>query len=75
MSFPIIITRKQSLGQGNKFTGVCLSTGGGVPDQFTGRGVPDQFTGGSPWAGTPPEQTRPPGRHAPPGQTHPPGTK
>ena len=29
----IITARKRSLGQGNKFTGVCLSTGGGVPDQ------------------------------------------
>ena len=27
---PVFTARKRSLGQGNKFTGVCLSTGGGV---------------------------------------------
>ena len=29
----VITARKRSLGQGNKFTGVCLSIGGEVPDQ------------------------------------------
>ena len=62
--FSIFTTRKRSLGQGNKFTGICLSRGG-VPDQIP------------PWADTPPGRPpmgRPPGqRHThPPGQTPPP---
>ena len=59
-------TRKRSLGQGNMFTGVCLSTGR-VPDQ-----VPPQ-TRYPPGADTPPEQTPPsPGsRHHPPDKVHP----
>ena len=47
----IITARKRSLGQGNMFTGVCLSTGG-VHDQVHS---PDQVH--------PPEQTPPQSRH------------
>ena len=61
----IFTARKRSLGQGNMFTGVCLSTGG-VPGT---RYPPDQVH--NPWDQVPPQ----PGTH-PPGTryTHP-GTK
>ena len=77
----VFISRKQSLGQGNIFTGVCLSTGG-VADTSLGR-PPMQTTLGQtcpPGATmhTPPEQPRmPPGSTyaCPPGsnRAHPPG--
>ena len=59
----IFTARKRSLGQGNKFTGVCLSTGG-VPDQVQ-----------PPGPCTPPNQV-PPGPGTPPGTRYPlgPGT-
>ena len=76
------------LGQGNKFTGVCLSTRGG------GRGVPGLVPGGylvrtrrctwqtspldqvPPRPGTPPgTRYTPPGPGTPPEQVHPPGTR
>ena len=34
----LVTARKQSLGQGNMFTGVCLSTGGAVPRPGGGSG-------------------------------------
>ena len=81
----IITARKRSLGQGNMFTGVCLSTGGGVPDQVHPRTrcpPGDQVHPTGP--GTPPGQGTPPGTNTPPGpgipqgqhppdQVHPPG--
>ena len=66
----IFTARKRSLGQGNMFTGVCLSTGGGVPDQVH-----------PPRPGTPPNQEHPPSRpprsktrYTPQDQVHPPMT-
>ena len=48
----IITTRKQSLGQGNMFTGVCLSTGGGAA--WSRGGVPGPsggaWSGGGAWS-------------------------
>ena len=46
----IITARKRSLGQGNMFTGVCLSTGGGVP------GPGGCLVPGGAWWRSPPEQ-------------------
>ena len=57
----VITARKRSLGQGNKFTGVCLSTGG----------VPDQVTSGQ----TPPRADTPLGLSTPPRTKYTPGTK
>ena len=48
---PIITARKRSLVQGNKFTGVCLSTGGGWFGGVSGPGVPglgDAWSRGGP---------------------------
>ena len=60
---------KRSFGQGNIFTGVCLSTGGG--------GACSKFWGGClvrypPLAGTPPGQAPPPAGTTPPSGRHPP---
>ena len=75
----IITARKRSLGQGNKFTSVCLSTGGGgVPDQVH---PPEEQTpppgADTPWEQTPPQHRHPPGPGTPPradtpNQVHPP---
>ena len=64
---PLITAHKRSLGQGNMFTGVCLSTGvssrGGVPGPRGGaccRGVP----GGDPPTATAAGGTHPTGMHS-----------
>ena len=54
-----ITARKRSLGQGNKFTGVCLSTGG--VSQHALRQTPRDQT--------------PPSTRYPPSTRHPPGTR
>ena len=53
-----VTARKRSLGQGNMFTGVCLSTWGGVPDQVhpPGPGIPQEQT---------PQSRHPPGADIP----------
>ena len=48
--------------------GVCLSTGGGVPDQ-----VHPPWTRYTPPGGTPPDQVHPSSRYTPRDQVHPPG--
>ena len=70
------------LGQGNIFTSVCLSTGGGLPQCMLGCTTPGPDT---PWEQTPlgsrhPPGTRPPRTRHPPGSRHPlradtPGTR
>ena len=64
---PFITARKRSLGQGNMFTGVCLSTGG-VPDQV------HPGTRYTPRSRHPQEQT-PPLEQTPPSSKHLPGSK
>ena len=46
----LITARKRSLGQGNMFTGVCLSTGGGGPGS---RGGVWSWGGAWSWGGVP----------------------
>ena len=62
----IFLPAATKLGQGNKFTGVCLSTGGGggVPGQVPG-GVPGRFPP-PPRPGTSPRTRYPPGLGTPP---------
>ena len=67
MLFKIITAGKRSLGQGNKFTGICLSTGG-VPDQVPPSPRPIY----TPRPGTPEADTPPGTRYTPPEQTPPP---
>ena len=56
---PIVTARKRSLGQGNMFTGVCLSTGGSTwPATPSPPGT--RYT---PLGADPPEQTAPASRH------------
>ena len=64
-STAIVTARKRSLGQGNMFTGVCLSTGGRVPDQV--HPPRDQVH--------PPGADRPPPRADPLEQVHPYGSR
>ena len=58
------------LGQGNVFTGVCLSTGGRVSASVHA-GMPDP----PPRPGTPPRADTPPGPGTPPRSRLPPGTR
>ena len=73
----LFLPPKRSFGQGNIFTGVCLSTGGGVPAPNFRGGGPGQTPPPSrqappppgrhpPQAGTPPRQAPPPPRQVPP---------
>ena len=61
------------LGQGNIFTSVCLSTGGGGVSASVHAGIPPLWSRHPPGADThsPSEQT-PPGRRDPPWTRHPP---
>ena len=69
----VITARKRSLGQGNMFTGVCLSMGG-VPDQVHPPEQTPPRTRYTPRSRHPPEQTHPPGADTPrpQDQVHPP---
>ena len=65
---PIVTTPKRSLGQGNMFTGMCLSTGGG--GTWPGTLPRTRCTPGSrhpPWEQTPPGADTPPQEQTPPG--------
>ena len=64
----IVTARKRSLGQGNVFTGVCLSTGGWLPSmrhRSHSQGVYPP----------PPESRHPPHGDRSPGCRHPPGIR
>ena len=68
----LITARKRSLGQGNTFTGVCLSTWG-VPDQVHPPGADMPPGADPPRPGTTPQdQVHPPGPGTPPMSRHPP---
>ena len=62
-----ITARKRSLGQGNMFTGVCLSTGG----EYLTRYTPQEQTL-PPGPGTPPRSRHPPGPGTSPRSRQPP---
>ena len=65
-----ITARKRSLGQGNMFTGVCLSTGGEVPDHVH----PQEQTPAQEQTHPPPPSTEHAGRYGQrAGGTHPTG--
>ena len=56
----VLLPAATKLGQGNIFTGVCLSTGGGLPQCMLGYTPHDQTPGARPpWDQTPRDQTPP----------------
>ena len=76
-STAIVTARKRSLGQGNMFTGVCLSTGGRVPDQVhpPGPGTPPGSRQAPPEEQTPWTRYTPPGADTPPQEQTPPRSR
>ena len=76
---PVSLLAATKLGQGNIFTSVCLSTGGGLPQCMLGchppgPGTPPPLPGSRhppPRPGTPPDQAHPPWEQTPLDQTSP----